>query len=76
MDHHVPEEATGPGDIGDRRRGRVARQDRDEFDRADLSRGEPLLEGTEMRVEPAVEADHQRRAGPLDHPEAAADPFG
>ena len=73
VDHHVPEQAARGRDVADRRRAGVARQDRDEFHLADLAIGEALAQAREVRVEAAVEADHQRRAGLLDDREAALD---
>ncbi len=76
MDHHVAKQAAGALDVGDRRRGRVARQDGDELDIAGSTFGQPLLQGGEIRIEAAVEADHQRDAGLLDPGQRLADALG
>ncbi len=62
VDHHVAEEAAGALDVFDGRRRGVARQDRDDLHRADFSGPDARLQRLEGRVEPAVEADHQRYA--------------
>src|ERR1700722_12456113 len=73
MDHHVAEQAAGPGDVGDRGRPGIARSDRDDFERADRALGDAFAERGEIWIEAAIEADHQRRAGLLDDFEAGAD---
>ncbi len=73
VDHHVAEQAAGARNIADRRRPRVARQNGDEFDIADLALRDPRLQGAEMQIETPVEADHQRRAGLVHDIEAGPD---
>ena len=76
MDHHVAEEPARALDILDRRRTGIARDHADDLDRAGLAGAEAAFERGEVRVEAAVEADHQRLAGFADHLEAAADAAG
>ena len=49
-------------DIGGRRRRGVATDDGQQFHRADLARIHPPFQRTEMRIEAAVESDHQHHA--------------
>jgi hypothetical protein len=67
VDHHVAEQPARAGDVADRRRRRIARDDGDELDVADLATANPLLQRREIRVEAPVEADHQRHAGLFHH---------
>ena len=66
VDHHVAKQAAGRGDVADGRRAGIARQDRHEFDLAHFAVGQAAAQAREIRIEAAVEADHQRRAGFLD----------
>lgn len=76
VDHHVAEEPARAPDVVDRRRRGIARDHGDDLDRAGLARAQTLLQRGEIRVEAAVEADHQRLARFLDRRQAAADAGG
>ena len=59
MDRHVPENPARPFDIVDRRRAGVAAGDRHHLDGSNAALVDLAPDGGEMRVEAAVEADHQ-----------------
>ena len=71
VDHHVAKQSAGGRDIGRRRRRRIAADDGQQFQRADLAGVQPLLQRREMRIEAPVEPDHQHDAGAAHGGEAA-----
>ena len=60
VDHHVAEQAARDSHIGDRRRARVAAGDAEQLDPADPTVPQLALQPGEVRIEPAIEPDHQR----------------
>ncbi len=62
MDHHIAEQPAGAAHIFDRRRSRIAARDRQQFEAADAAVADLALEQREIRVEAAIETDHQRHA--------------
>jgi hypothetical protein len=74
VDGHVAEDAAGALDVIDRRGARIARGDRHHFDVADAAIVDRLAHGHEMRIEAAVEADHQLALGLINHLDAGLDP--
>src|SRR5260370_17938563 len=62
MDHDVAEQASGASDVSRGRRCRVARENRDEFDRADFAGRQAASNCCKARIEAAIEAHHKHRA--------------
>ena len=73
VDGHVAKNAAGAGDVVERRRTRIARRYGDHLDIADGAVVDRLADRGEMRIEAAVEADHQHSIGLLDHGQAFFD---
>jgi hypothetical protein len=74
VDGHVPEQPPGGGDIGRGRRGRVATDDQELLEGADLARRDPPADVAEGRVEAAVEAHHDPVGEGADLGPAGVDP--
>jgi hypothetical protein len=72
VDHHVAVQPAGARHVARRRRRGIARQDRHQFDLADLSRGDPRPHRREVRIEAPVEADHQAALGGTHNLQAGA----
>ena len=67
VDHHVAEQPAGEAHIAERRRCRIAAGYAQEFEPADAAGAQLIGQPRKVRIEAAIEPDHQRDAAALGH---------